>query len=112
MPCWVVLDLSVWACVRCGLFRYGVLATWSGGAVMATQRLGRRERERARLADAVGARFPDMPDTARNSGKKRRDTVARTIRVHSGAVDLSLSFEGSREDLPAPMPSALKRARF
>lgn len=77
---------------------------------MATRRLGRRERERARLADAIGERFPDMPDTARNSGKNRRDTVARTIRVHSGAVDLSLSFEGVREDRPAPAPSAFKRA--
>ena len=103
MPCWVVLDHSVWACVRCGLFRYGVFATWNGG-------LGKRERERARVADAIGARYPEQPTTARNAGKKRRDTVARTIRVHSGAVDLSLSFEGVREDRPAPAPGAFKRA--
>jgi hypothetical protein len=30
--------------------------------------------------------------------------------VHSGAVDLSLSFEGVREDRPAPAPGAFKRA--
>jgi hypothetical protein len=77
---------------------------------VATRRLGRRERERARLADAIGARYPEQPLTARNSGKNRRDTVARTIRVHSGAVDLSLSFEGTREDIAPVIDHTFKRA--
>lgn len=49
-------------------------------------RLGKRERERARVARAVAERWPDMPDTMRQSRGKRSDTASTALRVSSGKV--------------------------
>ena len=56
----------------------------SGVALMA--RLGKRERERARAARAIAERWPQAPDTMRQSRGRRRDTASSTLRVSSGEV--------------------------
>lgn len=65
------------------------LLVWGCGSMA---RPGKREREAARraervaVADAVGERYRQGPDAMRQSRGKRRDTAARFLRVHSGAV--------------------------